>query len=423
MSAVPAQRGQGGLIGNRPAITLLALGTIARLPPAMIFIALLFRVQELKGSYAVAGLASGAYVVARAISGPAVGRRVDRIGQTRVLVATAILAAALLSTFAALPGSMPSSVLILVAAGVGAARPPLSGCVRALLPEVVAAGSLHAAYAVESTAFELTFILGPPLALAIASFWSTSASLLVCAVLLAASSLLFAAQPVSRDWKPQAAPQTRRRSGALRSPGIRTFIVTLTMVGGVFGVVDVALPAALKALHNTAAAGPVLGLWGLGSLLGGLVVARFFKQALVGPKGLLVLLVLLAALHGALSGTTSHVAAMAVVVTIAGATIAPTYTNIYSAVDRFAPKGTATEAFSWLESAVSAGSAAGSALAGVLVQDYGSGRTFLAAAAFGLCAVLVTGLRLTTISDAKSVTALPTLERVDETPAAASAAG
>jgi predicted MFS family arabinose efflux permease len=114
---------------------------------------------------------------------------------------------------------------------------------------------------------------------------------------------------------------------------------------------------------------------------------------------------------------------MAVVVTIAGATIAPTYTNIYSAVDRFAPKGTATEAFSWLESAVSAGSAAGSALAGVLVQDYGSGRTFLAAAAFGLCAVLVTGLRLTTISDAKSVTAQPTLERVDETPAAASAAG
>jgi predicted MFS family arabinose efflux permease len=395
-----------GLSGNHPAIVLIALGTLARLPPAMIFIALLFRVQEVKGSYAVAGLASGAYVVARAVSGPAVGRLVDRIGQTRVLVATALLAAALLSLFAVLPGGTPSIVLILVAAAVGAARPPLSGCVRALLPELVDASNLHSAYAAESTAFELTFILGPPLALAIASVWSTSASLLVCAALLAASTLLFAAQPASRHWRPRSSVNTTRRGGAIRSPGIRTFIVVLTMAGGVFGVVDVALPAALKALHNnTAAAGPVLGLWGFGSLIGGLVVARFFKPALVGPRGLLFLLVLLGSLHGALSATTSHLAAMAVVVTVAGATIAPTYTNIYSAVDGFAPAGTATEAFSWLESAVSAGSAGGSALAGVLVQDYGSGKTFLAAAAFGLCAVIVTAARFSTIdrpTDAKS---------------------
>ena len=272
---------------------------------------------------------------------------------------------------------------------------------RALLPELVDAASLHTAYATESTAFELTFILGPPLALAIASVWSTSASLLVSAALLAASTLLFAAQPVSRHWRPRSSGHTARRGGAIRSPGIRTFIIVLTMAGGVFGVVDVALPAALKALHNTAAAGPVLGLWGFGSLIGGLVVARFFKPALVGPRGLLVLLVLLGSLHGALSGTTSHLAAMAVVVTLAGATIAPTYTNIYSAVDGFAPPGTATEAFSWLESAVSAGSAGGSALAGVLVQDYGSGKTFLAAAAFGLCAVIVTAARFSTIDRAK----------------------
>jgi MFS family permease len=384
------------LTASRPALTLIAAGTIARLPAAMIFIALLFRVQELKGSYALAGLASGAYVVARAVSTPAVGRLVDRIGQTRVLVATAVLDAALLALFAALPGATPSIVLIVIAIGVGLARPPLSGCVRALLPAVTDAGSLHTAYAVESIAFELTFILGPPLALALASAWSTSASLLVCAALQASSTLLFALQPVSRGWRPKLS-ETNQRGGATASSGIRTFIVVLTLVGGVFGVVDVALPAALKALHNTAAAGPVLGLWGLGSLLGGIVVARFFRGALVGPKGLIVLLVLLASLHGALSATTAHVAAIAVVVTLAGATIAPTYTNIYSAVDRFTPKGTATEAFSWLESAISAGSAGGSALAGVLTQHYGSGKTFLAAGVFGLSAVLLTLTRFSTI--------------------------
>jgi MFS family permease len=70
------------------------------------------------------------------------------------------------------------------------------------------------------------------------------------------------------------------------------------------------------------------------------------------------------------------------------ATIAPTYTNIYSTVDGLVPRGTATEAFSWLESAVTGGSAAGSALAGVLTQHFSADRAFLAAAAFGVVAVV-----------------------------------
>jgi hypothetical protein len=276
-----------------------------------------------------------------------------------VLVVTAILDAALLVLFAALPRATPSVALIAVASAIGTVRPPLSGCVRALLPQVADAETLHTAYAVESIVLELTFILGPPLALALASVWSTSASLLVCAALLASSTLLFALQPISRGWHPTATSRASRGGKAIDSAGIRTFIVTLTMVGGVFGVVDVALPAALKALHNPAAAGPVLGLWGVGSLLGGIVATRYFRGALVSRKGLVILLALLASLHGALSGTTAHLTAMALVVTLAGATIAPTYTNIYSAVDRLTPRGTATEAFSWLESAVSAGTAGG----------------------------------------------------------------
>lgn len=381
---------------NRDAVALIALGTLARLPPAMIFIALLFRADELTRSFAIAGLISGIYVAARAIAAPWLGRLVDRFGQTRVLVSTALAEAALLLVVAAAPHATPVIVLVLLAAGVGSARPPLSGCVRALLPHVVSdAATLRRAYALESTAFELTFILGPPLAIAIASLWSTSGALIVCAVLLFGATGLFVMQPASRNWVP-----IRKASGyggATRSAGIQTFIVVLGMVGGVFGVVDVALPAAMKALHDTAAAGLMLGLWGLGSLLGGVLVTRFFKSLLDGPRGLITLLVLLAILHGSLTGATRSVALMSVLVTLAGATIAPTYTNIYSAVDSLVPRGAATEAFSWLESAVTGGSAAGAALAGVLAQHFGADRAFLAAAAFGLAAVVATLARITTI--------------------------
>src|SRR5581483_6518193 len=390
-----------GLVRNHAALVLLGLGTIARLPSAMIFIVLLFRARETTGSYSVAGIASGAYVAARAVSTPSVGRLVDRIGQTGVLVVTAIADAVLLVSFALLPAGTPAIALIAVAAAIGAARPPLNGCVRALIPTVVEASQVRTAFAVESTAFELTFILGPPLALGLASAWSISGSLIVCAILLASGTVLFALQPVSRQWRPVA--RAARAQGAARSPGVQTFILILTMVGGVFGGVDVALPAAMKALGNTAAAaGPVLGLWGVGSLLGGVLVARRFSGLLDSSKGLITLVLLLGILHSALAGTTASIVAMAVVVTLAGATIAPTYTNIYSAVDRVGPKGTATEAFSWLESAVSGGTAAGATLAGALTQHYGSEKTFLAAGVFAAGAVLVAWARLATISGSHS---------------------
>ena len=388
------------VVRNRTAVVLLGLGTIARLPSAMIFIAVLFRAQETTGSYSVAGIASGAYVAARAVSTPSIGRLVDRAGQTGVLVVTAVADAALLVLFALLPTGTPVVALVGVAAGIGVARPPLSGCVRALIPTVVEADQLRTAYAVESTVFELTFILGPPLALGLASAWSISGSLIACAFLVAIGTFLFAVQPVSRQWKPIA--KAVGTHGAARSAGVQTFILVLTFVGGVFGVVDVALPAAIKALGSTAAAGPVLGLWGVGSLLGGVLVARRFSKLLESSSGLITLLALLGLLHSALAGTTASIAVMAVVVTIAGATIAPTYTNIYSAVDRVAPKGTATEAFSWLESAISGGTAGGAALAGALTQHYGSSKTFLAAGVFAAGALLVAWVRLATIESSNA---------------------
>ena len=56
--------------------------------------------------------------------------------------------------------------------------PPLSACVRTLLPAMVAdPGRLPALFAFESTVLEVTFVLGPPLALGVGAMWSTGAAL------------------------------------------------------------------------------------------------------------------------------------------------------------------------------------------------------------------------------------------------------
>ena len=55
---------------------------------------------------------------------------------------------------------------------------------------------------------------------------------------------------------------------------MRTLVLALGSAGLLFGATEVAVTAAADALGGTAAAGPLLGLWGVGSLIGGIVVAR-----------------------------------------------------------------------------------------------------------------------------------------------------
>jgi predicted MFS family arabinose efflux permease len=390
----------------RPAVlALLSTATIARLPLAMVFIALLVHVQRLSGSFAVAGIATGAYVSARAAATPLLGRAVDRLGQTLILLATASTAAGLLVTLALLPANTPRLVVIAIAAGIGAARPPISACLRALLPQVLTdLDELPAAYAVESIAFELTFIFGPPLALGIAAFWSTNAALAFAGVVLLVFTAAFAALPASRQWRP-VAYRTRPRGGALRSAGMQTLVLILIAVGAVFGSVDVGVTAAAKALHSTTAAGPILALWGVGSLLGGVVAAR-----LLGPAtrtSLALLLLALAAGHLALVATTGSLVAMGAVLLFAGAAIAPTYTSMYTLVDGVTPAGTATEAFAWLEAAVSMGTSAGAACAGALAQGSGAPATFWIAGAAGSLALVIAIARGSTLTAGSELDACP----------------
>ncbi|HKF32564.1 MAG TPA: MFS transporter, partial [Jatrophihabitantaceae bacterium] len=133
---------------------------------------------------------------------------------------------------------------------------------------------------------------------------------------------------------------------------------------------------------------PLLGLWGVGSLLGGVAATRLGGGAQRG-SGLRTLLGALALRHAALAVTTSSVLAIAAVILLAGATIAPTVASIYGMVDRAAPAGARTEAFSWLSTSSSAGAAAGAAAAGALAQSAGASAAFAVAGAAGALAVLI----------------------------------
>jgi MFS family permease len=376
------------ILSGSGAPALLGSSIFARLPLAMFSIALLVHAQHLTGSFAVAGAVSGAYAIAGAVSAPFLGRLVDRCGQTTVLVSGATATALALLTTGLLPSTTAPLLLVALAAATGLATPPLEACVRTLLPAIVAEPSgLPALFALESTLLELTFVFGPPLALGLGALWSTGAALVVSGLVMLVFTLAFAAQPASRRWRPDLGV-SRPPGGSLRSPAIRTLVLVLVGTGAVFGAVDVGVTAAAKALGSTTAAGPLLALWGVGSLLGGVTATRLGGGAR-RAGGLIVLLAALALSHGALIVTTGSVLTIGAVIVLAGATIAPTEASIYAMVDRAATAGTRTEAFSWLWTASSTGAAAGAGVAGALAQSAGAPAAFAFAGAAGAIAVLI----------------------------------
>lgn len=379
------------IVSTPAARRLFGISIAARLPLPMLSIGLLVHAQHLTDSLAAAGIVAAAYAVALGVGGPLLGGIVDRRGQTLVLVASAGVASGVLGTIAVLPVGAPLPALVALAAAIGLSTPPVAAGTRALIPGLLTdPGAARAAYAFEATATEITWIAGPPLALGIGALWSTGAALAAGGAVLLAGTVAFAAQPASRAWRPSGGAE-RPRGGSLRAPAMRTLVLVLLAVGTVFGAVEVAVTGAAEALGSTAAAGPLLGIWGAGSLVGGMIATRLGGADSAG--GLLLVLGVLAAGHLALVGAAGSVLALAAVLVVAGAAIAPTFAIVYAMVDRVAPAGTATEAFAWLATATAIGGSVGAAAAGVIADHAGPAVAFALAGGAGVVAVVATLLR------------------------------
>jgi MFS family permease len=380
---------------------LLAASLVARLPLAMFSIALLVHVRQLTGSFAVAGAATGAYAAAVGAGGPLLGRMADRRGHTAPLLGAAVAACGLLIGLALLPHGAPAALVVALAALLGLATPPVGPCARSVLPALLRdPAALRAAYAFESSASELTFIFGPPLALGIGAAWSTGAALVAGGAMLLAATAAFALQPAARA-QGEAGAQAAG-SGALRSAGLRTLVLAFVALGVVFGAVEVGVTAAASALGGNGVAAPLLAVWGLGSLAGGVVASRLGGGA-QSPRGLALVLAALAAGHLALAAALGSALVLGGVLFLAGAAIAPTYASAYAMVDAVAPAGAVTEAFAWLATAVSVGAAAGAAAGGGLVDSAGPGAAFGLAGAAGALAVAVALVRGATLPGAVRV--------------------
>jgi predicted MFS family arabinose efflux permease len=257
-------------------------------------------------------------------------------------------------------------VLVTVAALHGATIPPISASMRSLWAQLVPEETLETAYSFDAVQLELVFVVGPLIAAGLATAITPAAGLLLCAGFYVAAASGFASAPAARTAAPEEHVE-RTRAGALRSPGMRILVLAGAITAISFGALEVALPAFAEAEGSRGAVGPLITVWALGSVIGGLWYGARAWSASIEKR--FVILICLLALGAAPLPFAPSIGVMGVLLVLTGAALAPLATTEYALVDRLAPPGTTTEAYSWQIVANVMGAAAGSFIAGLLAES------------------------------------------------------
>ena len=204
-----------------PGVALLVLATlVGRLPIGISGLAILLYVREVTGSFAAAGLCTGALALGSAAGAPLQGRLVDRRGVGTLLPLAAVHAAGLLLVWVLGAAGAPTAAIALAALLAGAAIPPLTSVLRSRWPYLLEEQPqlVPSAFALDSVLIELIFVVGPLLTTAIVAIVGAQYALVVSAAcVLTGTSLLLARPP--RPQRPGARPGPRAPGWAwARSP-------------------------------------------------------------------------------------------------------------------------------------------------------------------------------------------------------------
>lgn len=348
--------------------SLLALGILSRLPSGLIPFAALISFTQHYG-IGIAGLASGALLLAIALPGPARARWCATHGPAAPL----IMALASVSLFAAAAAATSQShwqIPLLIIAAAGALFPPLNPALRALwsrlMPDKQHLQSIHA---LDSTVEELTFVVTPLMGTAAMALvdarWVLAAGALLLVPAAVGLGAATRALPTAENTPAPSPGTTERRRSIIRprdGQGITVPVIALGLCGGGLTVI---LPAASAGFSDVITSGYSFAAFSLGGVVGGLAYGRKRWAASLRIR-------YAAATTGLVVGAFSLAALSASPLTIlaafcVGLPLTPIFVIAYLLVDERIDASRHAEANAWLGSGYNLGSAAGAALGGQLL--------------------------------------------------------
>jgi MFS family permease len=358
----------------------LLASILGRLPIGVAAFAIILFVQTRTGSFAQAGAASACYVLGLGLWAPVIGRLIDRLGPRPVLISTAISYPLALVALIILGLSAASMLWVGVCAMLaGALLPPITICMRALLPHLLRErGQLHTVYSVDSVLIEVMFIIGPLLVALFVAHGSPSGAVALAAFAGGVGGLIFLYAPVIRAWKAEVAPTQHNLFGPMHDARLRKLFVATFLYSTAFGLFEIAVTAFATHAGTPAAAGALLAAASIGSALGALIygshdwrwsLPRQFVAALVMMAFGILLLV-----------PVSNVYFFGMLCVIGCLPMAPVLAVQSVLTSRIAPPSMVAESFTWGGTCLLAGISAGTTAGGFLVEQGSSSLALCAAA-------------------------------------------
>ncbi|MGY1748811.1 MFS transporter [Modestobacter sp. SYSU DS0511] len=373
-------RSSGNELIQQAGFSYFPLAFIARLPYAMITVGVLTLVVAERGSVTLGGLNSAAAGLGTAVVGPLLGAAADRFGQRRVLVPVGLVNAALLGAFPFVVAStLPAVALLALSVLIGASAPQIAPMSRTRLVAIIRRAIspnrrekvLNSTMAYESAADETVFIVGPFLVGLLATAVAPWLAIAGAAVLTLVFVTGFALHPTGRlqvGTSGQAGAQAPARE-LVRFP-LLTVVAGTLGVGLFFGATLTSLTGFLADDGNGDRAGLLYGVMGIGSAALALGSAAFPVRFSLRARWLAFGSLMLAA--AVLFASARSVPVLLLALAVLGCGIGPTLVSQFSLAARFSPVGRSATTMTMLGSAVVVGQALASAVAGFVVDRFGS---------------------------------------------------
>ena len=357
---------------------MIAAQLTARFPNGMMSLAILLHVEQQTGSYGSAGLVLAATSVGQAVAGPITSRWMGVWGMRRVITLTLSVCVVAVLGLATLPLNVPGYMALGMIAGLS--TPPVQAAVRTIYPKLVNSSNLTPLFSLDASLQEIIWVLAPVVITLVSTQIGTTEGLLLVAIVLVGGGAWFILSPEVGRVR---IPRSRNALGkvVLKPPVLLATVIGFLLIGAC-AAVEVGVVATFE--HGSLAAGLVLAVFSAGSLAGGLA----FGHIPIGPWAMARRLLIVTVGLG-LTMVMLNVFWLGGTLILAGIGIAPALAVLFAITSASVKFSETAEAFGWAGTGQLIGAAAGSAVAGFLVDVSDWRGAYLAATIFAAVGLLV----------------------------------
>ncbi|PFO69736.1 MFS transporter [Bacillus cereus] len=374
-------------------------GFIARMPISMMGIGIVTMLSQLRGDYWLAGAVAATFTLSSALLAPHISRMADQLGQSRILLpTTGISVFFTILLLLCTKYEAPYWTLFLSALCAGC-MPNMSAMVRARWTKLYRGShKLHTAFSFESVVDEICFIIGPVLSVSLSVMFFPEAGPLLSSVFLTIGVCLFTMQ---KSTEPPVHPHDITNKGTVFKIGsLRVLVCTLIAIGTIFGTIDVVSVAFAEHQGNTVAASFVLSVYAIGSCLAGLIFGTLKLNT--PPYNQFLIAVTLSTITMLPLVFVNTITWLVVIVFFAGLSVAPTMIITMGLVEKIVPESKITEGMTWAITGLGIGVSLGSAIAGLVIDNFGARAGFSVAIIAGGLAFTIALLGYKTLYSAYS---------------------